>query len=254
MADLLIPDHLARALRYVDAITSGGISISAEQLDLFVTTPMPRAGRSGPLPLALSTRMFGPDTLIQEPEPVSSYLLKMGWISQSGGGVFLTRSGRLMLWDARTEMDAESEVSVEIIDPDSPFVYADVAGQFRDESNDLLVDRYVDLQALKWIHGHGGVKRILTTTGSAKTYLQDLSGNFANLDIEIRTLDPKKFHDRALTRSNGSLLVMGQSINGMGKQLSLMIRLSPSIATSYLARLEEMWKQGQQVQDPGETE
>lgn len=59
--------------------------------------------------------------------------------------------------------------------------------------------------------------------------------------IEIRTMDPKKLHDRYIIHDDG-LLILGTSLNGIGKKQSMIFEVGSNLRTSADAAFDEFWR------------
>lgn len=243
----ILNPHVQRAMEYLELMTAHSQTVSVQDLDKFAVLPLPRPEVRG-TQLSQIVGNLHADVQIRPAQPVTQYLLEMGWIAKEHDSTRLTTKGRLVLTALREAAFVNNSLSVTLLDPESPFVYADVETQFLDERNDLLVDRYVDIERLKWSFEKTTVRRILTTKKSAESYQQAVTASARKLEIEVRVISHEMLHDRALTRLGGSVLVMGQSLDGFGRQLSLMIELPPSVASPYFERLAELWERAEPLE------
>lgn len=238
-------------MEYLELMTGHNQVVSVQDLDNFAVVPIPRPEIRGSQ-LSQIVGNLHSEVQIRPAQPVSQYLTTMGWISANHGSVRLTAKGQLVLSAIRDAAFIDTSLSVTLLDPESPFVYSDVEMQFSDERNDLLVDRYLEIERIKWSFEKTTVKRILTSRKSARSYSRALRATNQDLGIEVRVIAHERLHDRALTRLGGSVLVMGQSLDGFGRQLSLMIELPPPVAAPYFERLSGLWDQSEPLDSASE--
>ena len=244
MVEMIANTHVLRVMGYIALITDNGGSLSDSEIDIFASTPMPQPPVRGSLIAAALGSGFK-ETVIQSGEPVSVFLRKVKWLDGPTDGGYLTKRGADVL---RSNSNSEREgpdVVFSIIDPKSPFRYADVEQQYRDDRNDLLVDPYFRLDELKWALGRASIRRVLTSRSSALTFEAFVHEPENPVLFEVRSLPDEVLHDRALTRLGGAMLLMGQSTNGLGKKLSTFVEIPSFICSEYVQALEKRWSQAE---------
>jgi hypothetical protein len=242
MNEAVVNSHVLRVMAYLAIVTNNGGSLSDSEIDVFASTPIPQPPVRGSVIAAALGSGFK-ETVIQSGEPVSHFLRRVKWLDGPTDGGYLTKRGNDVL-RSLSETERESpDVSFSVIDPKSPFRYADVEQQYRDERNDLLVDPYFRLEELKWALGRASIRRVLTSKSSALTFDSFVHESENPVLFEVRSLPDELLHDRAITRLGGALLLMGQSTNGLGKKLSTFVEVPAFICSEYVQALEKRWSQ-----------
>lgn len=240
----IVNDHVYRAMAYVALVTSRGGSVSDSEIDSFASLPLPNPPMRGSVISAALGSAFR-ETVIQPGQPVSAYLRELKWMDGPKDGGFLTRRGMDVLDSKSSVQPDEAVVAFSVIDPKSPFRYADVQFQYMDDRNDMLVDPYFRLDELKWALGKSRLRRILTSRSAAKSFDAFVHEPEIPVPFEVRYLDDEQLHDRALTRLGGALLLMGQSTNGLGKTLSTFVEIPSFVCSEYVQALEKRWSRAQ---------
>jgi hypothetical protein len=143
----LVPRHVHRALAYVRLLNQQGVDPSLEDVNQFACTRAPEGDRRefavtaamGLLGLPLSTRPA---------EPVTGYMLSVGWAEAPDDRIHLTTLGHAVLrgLDLDTELgaptDPEDAVADVVLEPDDALALVRLTRVMARAGAGLLADPY----------------------------------------------------------------------------------------------------------------
>lgn len=193
------------------------------------------------------------------PEPVVEWLGRLGWLITDSGRVRITELGEAML--AHFEQETlEEEVPVGVVlDQGDQLASARVMQQIAEVGPCAVVDPYFSMDSLLHVLQLTEVHSVLTGTGD--------QGKLAGLAVALRSVSSDRpfeirksatFHDRLVIPDQGPLWLLGTSLTGFGKRLSLMVRLDDEEMGGALRRLfEQTWHSAELVTpqlEAGETD
>ncbi len=194
--------------------------------------------------------VYGPD---KSPEKFLAHLRRLNWIERDSRGRYaVTLLGHALL---------KAEASAESGDGDSPVMvlaaedenlgYGQVLGVIADCGDALIVDGYLDSQALIHILAHTNASRFLIGDRMNKGRVTELAVHISlappNDDGAVRELRRASFHDRYLI---GDHRVYGltASLNGVSKSSMAILLEMPDIAARAIrAQMDELWVKGEVV-------
>lgn len=239
-----VPRYVLRALAYLDMLSGTDVSLTVPELDLFAATAPPRPHRRVN---ALAWPMAQFEAQAARPikgQPVTSYCQDMGWVQVVNGRVLLTVRGVAVLQASRVrDSAAESRQDprdVVLLDPGSPWSDFKRREHYLAAGKGMLVDPYFQPSMLPWIVENTDLTKILTGESHVKGMGVALhAARQAGSEVEIRTLPRKQLHDRAIVYEDNTVMAVGSSANT--KALSVMVRLTPTVASEYVKALQALW-------------
>ncbi|MFD8911718.1 hypothetical protein [Streptomyces sp. NPDC059575] len=253
-----ISDHVLRALWYIEAMASQGIALSRNDVDQIATVPPPRGAVHRSLLHGLGVADLLETTVPSRPaQRVADYLLAVHWATAGTGGFKLTAKGRAVLRlsgaDEHLHVASDPVVNDVALSPDDPLVYIVLTRRLAAAGAGLLVDPYFKAENLRWILEATSIRRILISkraSAKERPIIAIALGTLPNgRDVEVRATDDKNLHDRRIVAEDGSVQLIGTSINGVGRHETAMITPEPSIAKAYRDSSETLWV-GAEIVEP----
>lgn len=250
----LITDDLHRALAFLHACTSAGGFPTADELDLYITSKQPRNGESASTLYQAAIRNMQAlvGTTWIPGEPVSGYLLSVGWAEQmqKGNFIHLTKLGTA-LFRGIADSDAElsHEVTVQTASPDNPISLAQIVNLIQTKQSELFVDPYLGFEEIDKLRS-AGIRKILTTRRHLTAGIQDLVATLGEAEkVEIKVANQQLLHDRAIIHRNGGVALVGTSFNGRRKPYTSLVDLPPSIGAPIKNNIDMLWAQSEPLEN-----
>lgn len=194
---------------------------------------------------------LGPRTrreLVKPAETVIDHLVRLTWLEEAGPGespgLRLSDVGRALLRDCEQESTIREDVSVVVFEVEDPLAYPLLVGQLANAGNGLLVDPYLKLDDLHRIVVSTNLTRLLISgvrqnqreVAAMQTYLD--SPSLAR-PVEVRS--STELHDRVLIATDGSVLTLGTSLNGVGRKLTVLSPIPPNQNGVFRDTYEKIW-------------
>lgn len=231
--------HTHRALAYIAALWQQGHVARSFEIEEYVREPLRREtgvlGAAGLLNFYASMRAEG----------MVPYLARLQWVRViAGDEVHLTDIGEAFLRALDEREVKPDEVLELVLTPDDPFALARVMGRLADAGPAMLVDPYFGLDQLGPVAARTRITRVLVGDRAKAKERAELETAVPTLPVdrpfEVRVA-PQKLHDRYLISDRGpGVQIIGTSLNGVGRVLTAMARLSDAggeIRRAY----EELW-------------
>jgi hypothetical protein len=155
--------------------------------------------------------------------------------------VVLTPLALAMLRDLNSpKIDPEIQPYVEVtVDPSDKMAFARLLNQF----NNLLIDPYLKLEQFLEVADSTPVARVLTSSrafgNDQQRRLYQRALGAAEGAIEVRHID--KLHDRHYIPETGNIWMLGVSLNGVAKNISVLTRLGDESSNALRAAYEKYW-------------
>jgi hypothetical protein len=98
-----------------------------------------------------------------------------------------------------------------------------------------------------WVLNSTKITRILLSESGARSKGEEgiIASRLAAPDvgtrIEVRVSPAQEFHDRAIVADKGDVLLLGTSLNGVGKHLSTLVRPDRECWPVYRKRIDGLW-------------
>ena len=260
----LLPRHAHRALLYIEKLNSAGVRPKPQDVDAFAATDAPRAAQyQSPFAAGLAPmQRFFRGTKVADAEPVTGWLLRMGWLdADAESRLTVSDLGAALLAALRlppSEWSPEREgAGAVILRPDDPFVYVELTRVISEAGAALLVDPYFKTDMLDWLHNATLVNRLLLSRAN-KAQAQEVEQISLALfglrespgagRVEIRATISATLHDRCIVPDDGDVLLLGTSITGIGRHLSTIVPLPSPAGVSMRREVEKLWKDAELVQ------
>jgi hypothetical protein len=248
----LVPEHVHRALKYIETMNRGQEAPTPADVDAFATK-VPPAGGGYRSPMESFAAQYGAILFqTRDPEPVCRYMESMGWIDIVAERVRLTSSGSAFLrgLDGKAEeQGALTASAVVLLEPNSPMAPVHLARAAADAGAGMYVDKYLREEHLAWVLQNTALTKLLVGLADQRGVLATALGALPNADrISVRLYEGKDLHDRALVRADGGVTLIGASINGVGKNATVIVPLPAAVSGEYAKHLERMWAAAEPIE------
>jgi hypothetical protein len=240
----ILGNHMHTVLEVILIANNAGYLPSVKEIEVIATEHEPMEPRY----ISSMYSMFQGHAV--PGEPVTKYLSKTGWITiDADNRISLTKFGRAIAGGTMASAaNQDSDYSVSFI-PDDPLVYSKLHQSLSTPNRDLLVDPYFKSNFMSFILPTK-IRRILIVDkvrGKDNPEIEPLSLALGGLqqqsrNLEIRLAPKDKMHDRFITDTDGSVYLLGSSINGIGKHTSMLIQCPEIIRQSALNEIKDLWK------------
>ncbi|WP_454700009.1 hypothetical protein [Arthrobacter humicola] len=258
---MMIIDDLSRlVLAYIAAVENRGGKLSMEALNAYGKQPeriifndmyAAQAGRGVLIGAQVSSENDEP--WISD-EAFDRFFSRLHWIEISDGKVHLTQLGRAVLEEANSA-NLESDSAIEVlIDPSNQFAYAQVMNKIAQIGESLVVDPYLNAETAIDLGQMDSVKRVLTGDRN----INRLRGRFsiimrARSDFEIRYMEQKALHDRYVISDEGTVTVLGSSLNSIAHRQGVITPLD-TVGSKYISEAyEELWRHASSLKEVSES-
>lgn len=187
---------------------------------------------------------------------MATYLVDVDWASETPEGLKITDKGRAILRlsgaDEHEHAVNEPVVNDVALSPDDPLVYTVLTRRLAAAGEGMLVDPYFKAENLRWIVEATSLKRILISKKASAKERPIISVALGTLpngqSVEVRATDDANLHDRRIIAADGSVQMIGTSINGIGRHETAMISPEPAIAKAYRDSSEQLWTNAEKVE------
>ena len=113
----------------------------------------------------------------------------------------------------------------------------------------MLVDSYFKPEQVPWLTSATSIRRVLIS-GRHRRAAEDLKRMSVALGtvpgasaLEVRSTTSPELHDRCLISSDGSVQLLGSSLNGVDKHLTALITPDVEVGKLYRDRYERLWSE-----------
>ena len=268
-------------LAYVAAVRRQGGAVTVMEFEAYMARPGPRPAVperrerqtspgvaafleqiSGPGGLAstfLRSILAGvetPEVVVAEARPaetVNEWLTRLGWLRIVDGRILITQLGEAVLAHLE-QTDVEVEIPVALtLRRDDELARARVFAKIAELGPAALVDPYFSMEGLLQVVQSTRVDRVLTS-GKSASKVAGLEVALAGLSDE-RTVEVRKsdaFHDRLVLSDQGPVWMLGTSLTGVGKHLSIMVEIGDGASRGALrSAFDEAWQAAELVGQVG---
>ncbi|GAA1680917.1 hypothetical protein GCM10009765_32610 [Fodinicola feengrottensis] len=177
----------------------------------------------------------------------------MEWVTGESANLRLTDLGRALvagLEGSMTFQSAEPELLAVALEPQDPMIYIHLTRTFSGAGKGMLVDPFLKPEAVQWLLQDTTIRRVLIKSAGGRKELKRDQDEIAialgalehGSELEIRHADSKEMHDRCLIADNDTVMVIGSSLSGIGKNVTALIQAPPDIARMYRERNEQLWQ------------
>lgn len=203
-----------------------------------------------------------PRTVRKESRPAENpleHMLRIGWLNRATDDrLKVTDIGRAMLQTAENEATLIEDLTVMYLGADDPLSYPLLVGTLAVAEAGLLVDPFLKVEQVVDLHQHTRINRLLVGSGerhrrdnvAISRYLQD-----RNDDDQVEVRMSGQLHDRVFIEPNGSLSMLGTSMNGVGRKATVLMSVPDVAAQPLTAHYETLWDEAEvlyPVKDQGE--
>lgn len=239
MDEDLVPAHLLRALRYLDMVERGHGTCDVVHLDQYVSSTPPKAGWS-----YISGMRSWHEMLSAGSTGVSDYLARVGWIEEDSAFARLTDTGRAIVRASTMRPDPDGSEVVTVLSPDDPLNLLTLTGAISAARGDTLVDPYFRDENLSWLISQTAISRLLLCRGSNHLGMLGMAApaaSRAGRPLEIRYLPKGQLHDRYIIAKDGSVSMIGASINGLHRNFTAIVTVPEPGARAVREFVDERW-------------
>lgn len=244
----VVEERARLVLEYIAMLQRQGYRPTVAEVDAYAARPHREGPKRQNFAYSLSTMMesafSGP--LIERGETYLDYLKRLRWAKVSQGTVALTPLALAMLRDLNSpKVDPEAQSYVEVtVDPSDKMAFARLLNQFNNLGPGLLIDPYLRLEQFLEVAEATPVTRVLTSSRAFGTdpqrrlYQRALSA--ADGKIQVRHID--KLHDRHYIPETGNIWMLGVSLNGVAKNISVLTQLGDESSKVLRDAYEGYWR------------
>lgn len=250
----LTTPEVIRAIRYLRMLNDQGIRPTERQVEVFAAAGAPRPARYVSYFDTFQSYMESMLTFREPGESVTAFLQRMEWAATDSDGLTLTTLGRAFLLGLARELAAmeadEATPTVVVLEPGSPLSSVELTQALAEAGAGMLVDPYFRPEQVQWIVTTTKVARVLMRDprAGAGPHAVALGHTVGAERLEIRATGDRELHDRCVLSEDGSVTLIGTSINGVGRHLTTLVPLAAGDAKSYRDRLEGLYEAASVIQ------
>jgi hypothetical protein len=244
----VVEDRARLVLEYIAMLQRQGYRPAVAEVDAYAARPHRKDPTRQSIAASIGTMMeaalSGP--IVESGETYLDYMKRLRWVKVSQGTVALTPLALAMLRDLNSpKVDPEAQSYVEVtVDPSDKMSFARLLNQFNNLGPGLLVDPYLRLEQFLEVADATPVTRVLTSSRAFGTdpqrrlYQRALSA--ADGKIQVRHID--KLHDRHYIPETGNIWMLGVSLNGVAKNISVLTQLGHESSNVLRDAYEGYWR------------
>ena len=250
----LVPSYVHRTLAYLALLNAQGVDPTKGHLDEFASATVPRPERYEQHSAFLG-RMPASWAAVRRPaEPVSDYLIQVGWAAASIGpaaNVTITEIGQSVLRGLNSEraMDLpDAGIADVVLEPGEPLAWVHLTRTVAAAGAGMLVDAYFKPESVPWLIEATTIRRVLVSSRhrDAERDLARMGVALASVpkaadELVVRSTSSAELHDRCLIHADGVVQLLGASINGVGRNLTAIVLPHVSIQRTYRELYEGLW-------------
>ncbi|WIV44708.1 MULTISPECIES: hypothetical protein [Glutamicibacter] len=252
----IVNPHTHRVLAYIAALNRQGVPISLKAINEFGKYPDLKSKKTGSISsfdLRDLTLSFTEVRTTRPAEVYTQYFERLGWITYtSNDDVRLTNLGRGILKSLDSPvLDPTNTGLVEVVlDPENLFAYATALNVIASVDDALLVDAFLRIQELQDISGFDNVDRILVRDSISSNDSMTLSVALGALHAAGRAMQIRKapgLHDRYVIPPEGNVVMLGTSLNGVGKKISTVTHLGGEPSQVLRSHYQTVWERAEPI-------
>lgn len=247
MAVDIVEERAHQVLEYIAALNRQGHKPTVSDVEAYGTRPTRRVTQRS---IYHDFSYFMADTGLGSlgsltDETYVDYFKRLRWAKVVGGSVSVTPLALALLRElnsAKVDEGTQSYVEV-VVDPEDKMSFTRLLHQFNNLGSGLLVDPYLRLEQFLEIADYTPVSRILTSSRAfgnelqRKVYQRALAA--AEGRIEVRSIE--SLHDRHYIPEQGNIWMLGISLNGVAKNVSVLTQLGDESSTVLRVAYEKFW-------------
>lgn len=249
----IVTADIERALTFISLLSNSGYTPTANEVDTFITTQMPKPSTStSKILYSMNTAAFrdilGPHWVAGD--RVSKYMLEMGWLkAKADGKVHLSVAGAALLDGlSRNDESQTNGVRVYTSTPERPIAVSQLVSLMQQHNSDTYIDPHLDADHIEYLFSHTPITKILTRD----SHLKAIKVRLAELRIEsgtkqIRVLRGEVLHDRAVLHEDGGIALIGTSFKKIESKVVGLVDLPESLARGFRQSMEELWAKAEVV-------
>lgn len=252
----LVNERTHRTLAFMSALTERGAAPTTDAVEEFYWWPNPMS--EGAL---IDREVWGDES----GERASWYLVRLGLatvetqeeLDDADGKVRLTPQGRAMLQHLDSLRARPTEIVEMYVDPSDQFAYPLVLLKLSQVGPGLMVDPYCRAEQLGDLLRFEGTNRVLLSTASAnqREAVALMLARAEDRHLEVRR--STAIHDRYFIPDAGPVLMLGMSLNGVGKKVGAIAELGDEASSLIRKAHEKLWEEALVIEpttrsrDPG---
>jgi hypothetical protein len=198
-------------------------------------------------------------------EAVASYMRAVNWVRpHESGGLQLTRLGAALVRGLGVEgVRPPVQDRAVILRNDDPARYEVLVRALAHAKGGLLADPYLREDMLDLLADGTSLRRLMLSKRVPKEdrtlialRLCRIAASDPERQLEVRASTDERFHDRYLLHEDGSLDLIGASVNSMDTRITAVVPLSASAQQPLRNLVEFLWRDAQRIEprDPREPE
>ena len=225
-------------------------------LDNYAIVPPPRAVREVALYEKFRSVGLAAGMFTEPGEAVADYLVDLELAKIVPGGLQITSYGRALLGDDWHEPEPDA---ITVLTAGDPMALAAVTSAVGRARTGLLFDPHFKHDMLSWLANSTLIERVLvkrpTRSDELKAQEQLLPIFLGGVleatpgrQIEVRVSSDSALHDRGTIAQDGTVTLLGTSLTGVGRHLSVVVPLPELASRPFAEQVESMWKQATPVE------
>lgn len=259
----IVGESAHRLLMYVEAVRRQGHVLRKAEFEAYAASWQPKVTK--PVDWNALRLLDEMDEVTAESvlgrrrtvEPMLDFMVRVHWMTSLAGEVDITPLGRAVLREANSPLpgsDTGSTVEV-VIDPSDPFAYAQLMSKITSFASCMIVDPYLDVEQLLTLANFHTVTRVLTGTAKLKQ-ISPVFGVMAEKvpHLAVRSLKQSELHDRFIIPAEGSVYMLGSSLNSITKRFGVATTLESSSSNLIASHYEQLWARADPVPDGQDVE
>ena len=138
-----------------------------------------------------------------------------------------------------------------VVRPDDPLGYAKLIARIASYEDALLVDPYLEIEALAIVANGTSIGRVLTSKKDQARVAAIIAA--AQTDALPNTIDIRfssELHDRYVIPPTGPIEHLGTSLNGASKHVSVSTPLREPVASEIRRLMEGIWERAEKMKIP----
>lgn len=189
-----------------------------------------------------------------------SHLVRIGWLETVLVGeierIQVTELGDALLRALERHNQDDPEVGLVVLDREDPLAYPRLVGRLHEAGAGLLVDPYLEVDALHHVVVSTRLSRLLvldngrngSRLGAITTYL----GGRLTRPIQVRS--SPDLHDRVVISEDAEVLTIGSSLNGLHKHTTMIVPVPSAGAPALVEYYDNLWKEARSLGEAHDEE
>jgi hypothetical protein len=228
-----------RLLKYIVDLNRAGYQPTLHEVDVYAWNPDRKGTSVGSVLLGRAFANLLKSQLAQPAETLLEYIRRVGWVETPDDRVVVTDLGKAFLI-SQTMAGADGG-GVLVLEAGGEFAYQEVMARLAAHGEATLVDPFLSLEGLYHVIQLTEVTKLLVGPKAPQKQLKAAVGS-TSLPRPLELRASSEVHDRLFVPVTGTIEMLGTSLNGVSKRLSLLVPLSQDASDALRRNLGPIWK------------